>query len=102
MVERFARVVPARISPQTGLSAASCAGEVSTGVPECRRSSTLGDGSPCKGVIQAAENFARLCRAPLGSNQLQRYAEWDSLREVHVTPWDSEQEFVYCYCLKLE
>jgi SAM-dependent methyltransferase len=26
----------------------------------------------------------------------------DSLREVHVTPWGSEQEFVYCYCLKVE
>ncbi len=26
----------------------------------------------------------------------------DSVHEVHATPWGSEQEFVYCYCLKLE
>jgi SAM-dependent methyltransferase len=25
----------------------------------------------------------------------------DSARELHTTPWGSEQEFVYCYCLKL-
>lgn len=25
----------------------------------------------------------------------------DSLRELHATPWGSEQEFVYCYCLKV-
>jgi 2-polyprenyl-3-methyl-5-hydroxy-6-metoxy-1,4-benzoquinol methylase len=25
----------------------------------------------------------------------------DSQREVHTTPWGSEQEFVYCYCLKV-
>jgi SAM-dependent methyltransferase len=26
----------------------------------------------------------------------------DSLREVHTTPWGTEQEFVYCFCLKLD
>jgi SAM-dependent methyltransferase len=26
----------------------------------------------------------------------------DSVHERHTTPWGSEQEFVYCYCLKLE
>lgn len=31
-----------------------------------------------------------------------RFEKVDSLREVHTTPWGSEQEFVYCYCLKVE
>jgi len=26
----------------------------------------------------------------------------DSMREAHTTPWGSEQEFIYCYCLKLK
>jgi ubiquinone/menaquinone biosynthesis C-methylase UbiE len=26
----------------------------------------------------------------------------ESARETHTTPWGSEQEFVYCYCLKLD
>jgi 2-polyprenyl-3-methyl-5-hydroxy-6-metoxy-1,4-benzoquinol methylase len=26
----------------------------------------------------------------------------DSTREAHTTPWGSEQEFIYCYCLKLK
>jgi ubiquinone/menaquinone biosynthesis C-methylase UbiE len=26
----------------------------------------------------------------------------DSAREVHTTPWGTEQEFVYCFCLKLD
>jgi SAM-dependent methyltransferase len=26
----------------------------------------------------------------------------DSLREVHTTPWGTEQELVYCFCLKLD
>lgn len=29
-----------------------------------------------------------------------RFEKIDSVREVHVTPWGSEQEFVYCYCLR--
>jgi ubiquinone/menaquinone biosynthesis C-methylase UbiE len=29
-----------------------------------------------------------------------RFEKLDSLSEVHVTPWGSEQEFVYCYCLR--
>lgn len=30
-----------------------------------------------------------------------RFQKVDSVSEVHTTPWGSEQEFVYCYCLKL-
>jgi SAM-dependent methyltransferase len=26
----------------------------------------------------------------------------DSVREIHTTPWGAEQEFVYCFCLKLD
>ncbi len=26
----------------------------------------------------------------------------DSMREIHTTPWGAEQEFVYCFCLKLD
>ncbi|MGK4002072.1 class I SAM-dependent methyltransferase [Sorangium sp. So ce1036] len=26
----------------------------------------------------------------------------DSMREVHTTPWGSEQEFVYCFCIRLD
>jgi SAM-dependent methyltransferase len=26
----------------------------------------------------------------------------DSVREVHTTPWGTEQEFVYCFCLMLD
>ena len=26
----------------------------------------------------------------------------DSMHEVHTTPWGAEQEFVYCFCLKLD
>lgn len=26
----------------------------------------------------------------------------DSAREVHQTPWGSDQQFVYCFCLKLD
>ncbi len=31
-----------------------------------------------------------------------RFLKVDSMRETHVTPWGSEQEFIYCYCLRLE
>ena len=31
-----------------------------------------------------------------------RFRKVDSMREAHTTPWGSEQEFIYCYCLKLE
>jgi 2-polyprenyl-3-methyl-5-hydroxy-6-metoxy-1,4-benzoquinol methylase len=30
-----------------------------------------------------------------------RFQKIDSARETHMTPWGSEQEFVYCYCSKL-
>ena len=29
------------------------------------------------------------------------FVKADSVREVHITPWGTAQEFVYCFCLKL-
>lgn len=29
------------------------------------------------------------------------FAKVQSAREVHATPWGSEQEFLYCYCVRL-
>lgn len=31
-----------------------------------------------------------------------RFQKIDAVQESHVTPWGSEQEFVYCYCLRVK
>jgi len=30
------------------------------------------------------------------------FVKLGSAREVHRTPWESEQQFVYCLCLKVD
>jgi SAM-dependent methyltransferase len=31
-----------------------------------------------------------------------RFVKVDSEREIHTTPWGSEQEFVFCFCVKVD
>lgn len=60
---------------------------------------TFGPGGPerCSGL-----DVVRYDEGALHSEFGASFLQVDSVREVHETPWGSEQQFVYCLCLKLD